>query len=213
MITSLQSEGGLKTTLYNTVRELPVTLEKIKRVGLCADYINQIKARYFEKVYWTTVFFICDEILLYRECVVIPSTLQKCILKDFNVDHPVSARMKSLMRCYVHWPNMDNDIENAVKSCKGCALAVKAHPIKFNPWSKTDLPCSKINIDLSSPLEGYYYLIVVDSFSTWPEVYKCKNLTTEIKIKFLHKLFPRFRVVDTLVSDNGTQLTSEEFRL
>ena len=56
---------------------------------------------------------------------------------------------------------MDKDIENAVKSCKGCALAAKVPPIKFNPWLKTDLPWSRIPIDFAGTLEGYYYLIVV----------------------------------------------------
>ena len=146
------------------------------------------------------------------ERVVIPSTLQKCILKDFHAGHPGSTRMKSLMRSFVYWPNMDKDIENAVKSCKGCALAAKAPPIKFNPWPKTDLPWSRIHVDLAGPLEGYCYLIVVDSFSKWPEVHRCKNPTTEITIKFLHELFARFGVVDTIVSDNASQFTSREFK-
>ena len=138
--------------------------------------------------------------------IAIPSTLQKRILKVFLAGHPECTRIKSLMRSYVHWTNMDKDKENAVKSC---ALTAKALPIEFNPWPKTDLPWSRIHIDNTGPLEGYYYLIVVNSFSKWPEVDRCKNPTTEITIKFLHELF---RVVDTLVSDNGNQFTSGENR-
>ena len=40
------------------------------------------------------------------------------------------------MRSYVYWPNMDKDIENVIKSCKGCALAAKAPPIKYSPLPK-----------------------------------------------------------------------------
>ena len=40
VIASLQSEGELKTTLFNTVRELPVTLEQIKQEALRDEYIN-----------------------------------------------------------------------------------------------------------------------------------------------------------------------------
>ena len=116
------------------------------------------------------------------------------------------------MRSYVYWPNLDKDIENAVKLCKGCALAVKAFPIRFNPLPKTDLPWSRIHIVFAGPLERYYYVIVVDSFSKWPKVHRFKSPTTEITIKFLHELLARFGVVDTLVSDNGTQFTSGEFR-
>ena len=103
VIASLQSEGELKTNLCNTVREFPVMLEQIKQEALHDEYINQIKTKIFEKDQRTTdIFSICNKVLLYREDVVIPSTLQKHILKDFHTCHPGSTRMKSLMHCYVH---------------------------------------------------------------------------------------------------------------
>ena len=40
----------------------------------------------------------------------------------------------------------------------------------------------------------------------------CKNPTTEITIKFLHELFARFGVVDTIVFDNESQFISREFK-
>ena len=81
----------------------------------------------------TDVFSTCDDVLLDRECVMILSTLQKHISKDFHTGHPGSNRMKSQMHSFVYWSNMDKDIENAVKLSKGCGLAAKAPPIKFNP--------------------------------------------------------------------------------
>ena len=120
--------------------------------------------------------------------------------------------MKNPMRNFVYWPNMDKGIENAVKQCKSCALATKAHPIKFSPWPKIDLAWSRIHTDFAGPLEGFYYFTVVNSFSKWPKVHKCKNPTTEITIKFLHELFARFGVVGIIASDNGSQFTSREFK-
>ena len=73
--------------------------------------------------------------------------------------------MKSLMRSYVYWHNRDKDIESLVKSSKRCALAAKAPPIKFKPWLETDHPWSSLYIDFASPLNGSYYLIIIDSFS------------------------------------------------
>ena len=67
-------------------------------------------------------------------------------------------------------------------------------------------------MDYAGPLDGQYYLIIVDSFSKWPEVFRCKSLTTNFTIKTLHELFTRFGVVDYLVSDNGTQFTSGDFK-
>ena len=136
---------------------------------------------------------------------MILSTLQIRILKDFHVGHPGSNRIKRLIRSFVYWPNMDKDIENAVKLFKGCALAAEPLPIKFNTWPKT---WSRIHIDFAGPLEGFYNFIVVDSFSKWPEVHRCKNPTPEITIKSLHEVLARFGVVDTIVSDIGSKFTS-----
>ena len=190
-----------------------MTLAQIKQEALRNEYINRIKTKTLEKDQRTTdVFSTCDDVLLYRERVIIPSTLQKRILKDFYAGHPRSNRMKSLIRSFGYWPNMNKDIENAVKLCKGCALAAKTPPIKFNPRLKTDFPWFRIHIDFASSLEGFFYFIGVDSFSKWPEVHRCKNPTTEITMKFLHELFARFGVVDTIVSDNGSQFISREFK-
>ena len=85
-------------------------------------------------------FSLCDDVLLYNNRVVIPSSLQKKILGDFHMGHPGKNRTKSLMRCYIYWPNMDKDIADMVDSCKGCALAAKAPTTTCKPWPKTVQP-------------------------------------------------------------------------
>ena len=106
---------------------------------------------------------------------------------------------------------MDLDISTLVDACKGCALVAKVPPITYKPWSKTDQPWSRIHMDFAEPMENVYNLIVVDSYTKWQEVLRCKIPTTGAAITFLHELFARFGVVDCLVSDNGTQFTSFDF--
>ena len=101
LIASLQSEGELKITLCNSVRELPVTLDQIKQEALRDEYINRIKTKILENYQRTTdLFSTCVNVLLYRERVVIPSTLQKRILKEFHASHPRSNWMKGLMSSF-----------------------------------------------------------------------------------------------------------------
>ena len=64
---------------------------------------------------------------------------------------------------------------------------------------------------LRVPWKNFYYLIVVDSYSKWPGVLRCRRPTTGTTIVFPHELFARFGVVDCVVSDNGSQFTSVEF--
>ena len=120
--------------------------------------------------------------------------------------------MKSLMRSYVYWLNMDKDIGNIVKTCKGCALAVKAPTMKYSSWPKTDRPRSRIHTEFASPRDGFCYLKAEDSFSKWPELLRCTNPTAEVTINFLQELFARFGLVDWLESDNKTQITSGDFK-
>ena len=102
--------------------------------------------------------------------------------------------MKALIQSYVHWLGMDKDIENMVKSCKSCASVAKAVPIKFNPWPKTDKLWSRLHIDYAGPITGTYFFVIVDSFTKWPEVFKCKTPTTKTTIKGVKGTFCKIRI-------------------
>ena len=159
---------------------------------------------------------ICNEVVMYSDWVVISVALQKWIQKEFHVGHPGISRIKSLIRSYVYWTNMDRDIENTVKTSKGCALAAKAPSIELSLWPKTDWPWSRIHIDFAGRLDCFYYLIVVDSFSKWPETFRYKKATKEVVTSFLHELFAWFWVLDgrvrVIVSNNGSQFISSKFK-
>ena len=83
---------------------------------------------------------------------------------------------------------------------------------KTQTLPKTDRPWFKIHMNLAGPLDGSYYLIVVDSFSKWREIFNCKKATTEVVTSFLHELFTRFGVEDCLVSDSESQFMFSEFK-
>ena len=53
---------------------------------------------------------------------------------------------------------------------------------------------------------------MVDSFSKWPEIYRCKHPTANNRIKAQDDVFSRFGVPNTVVNDNGTMFTGKEFK-
>ena len=103
-----------------------------------------------------TAFSICDKVLMYMNRVVMSLPLQKKILKEFHLGHPGISQMKSLMRSYTYWPQMDNDIEKVVKTCRGCDLAAKSPLVIFQPWPKIDIPWFRLHIDYVEPLNRSY---------------------------------------------------------
>ena len=64
------------------------------------------------------------------------------------------------------------------------------HPLKF-----PDRPWERLHIDLAGPYFGFMWLVVEDTYSKWPVV-----------------IFAVQGLPEQLVSDNGSQFTSEEFK-
>ena len=99
-----------------------------------------------------------------------------------------------------------------IKECRGCQLPAEAPPIKTQPWPKTNIPGKCVYIDYAGPLNGYYYFIIINSISKWPEIYKFNHPTSMNTIKALYEIFSYFGVSEILVSNNGTMFMGKEFR-
>lgn len=56
------------------------------------------------------------------------------------------------------------------------------------------------------------FLVVIDAHSKWPEVAVMKSTSLDKTIEELRSIFSRFGLQQQLVSDNGPQLVSEEFK-
>ncbi|XP_029709184.2 uncharacterized protein K02A2.6-like [Aedes albopictus] len=154
-----------------------------------------------------------DGCILFHDRVVVPNKFRRQVLKQFHRGHPGMVRMKSIARSFVYWPGIGNDIEDYVRRCTPCCTAGKA-PIKttLESWPIPDKPWSRIHVDYAGPVDGVFFLVVVDSYTKWPEVYATKTTTTKTTTKLLSQSFATFGVPETIVSDNGTQFTSHEFK-
>ena len=121
--------------------------------------------------------------------------------------------MKSLARNYAFWPGMDHDIEEMVRVCGPCAAAAK-QPFKatLHSWPPATKPWERIHKDFGGPHLGRHFLIVVDAYLKYLEVFSAPNTTSRQTVAILRKLCAEHGVPETIVNDNGTQFTSNEFR-
>ncbi|XP_033014676.1 uncharacterized protein K02A2.6-like [Lacerta agilis] len=151
--------------------------------------------------------------LLWGSRVVIPPKLRQRVLEALHEGHPGIVRMKALARSYVWWPKMDEAIEEWVRKCCPCQESRPAMPqAPVHPWEVTKEPWSRLHVDFAGPFQGQTFLIVVDSHSKWLEVIPVTRMTSGVVIRNLRALFVTHGLPDTLVSDNGAQFTSTEFK-
>ena len=145
--------------------------------------------------------------------VIIPPTLRSKVLVLLHNGHLGMARMKSLARSYVWWPNLDADIEAMVRKCVHCQLHSKSPPsTASHPWEFPSQPWSRIHLDYAGPIQGQVFLVVVDSFSKWLEVAVVPSATSRNTIDKLREMCARHGIPEMVVTDNGTSFTSLEFQ-
>ena len=160
-----------------------------------------------------------DSITVYQDCVlrgnrvVVPEKLRDKILNSLHFAHPGMVKMKALARSYVWWPKINSDIEAFVRKCLPCQSFHKADPAeKDNSWPISKVAWQRLNIDHAGPFHGKLFFIIVDSYSRWLHVDIVPSLSSKIAISRLRSLFSTHGLPETIVSDNGTCFTSEEFK-
>lgn len=96
------------------------------------------------------------------------------------------------------------------KNCADCHHKIQHQPSKWVPWPVSTEAWQRIHADYCGPFLGKYYaLVVIDSYSKWPEVFFTTTATANFTITALRKLFSREGVPMVLVTDNGTHFTTD----
>lgn len=77
--------------------------------------------------------------------------------------------------------------------------------------SQTDIPWSHIHLNLAGLIRSISYLILVDSYSKWPEVIPVKSAITSTVINSLRQVFTNQSVRKVIVFRNVTQFSCTRF--
>ena len=157
--------------------------------------------------------FTSEGCVLWGDRVIIPIAERLVIIAELHTGHPGMTKMKAVARSYLWWPGMDNDLEEAVRACERCQKHVKAPPrAPLHPWLWPKRQWSRIHVDYAGPFMGRMFLVIVDAFSKWLDVYATQSATTEVTLEKLKTSFAIHGIPERLVSDNGTCFTSSECR-
>ena len=134
------------------------------------------------------------------------------MLKIVHQPHLGVEASKRRAREALFWPEMDKAIEQLVKSCSICNQnkpqqpfqPLKPHPTPSRPWQR-------IGVDIFT-FQRKNYFIFVDFYSGWFEIDLLNEILTTTVITKPKANMARYGVPDVVVSDNGPQFSSKQFK-
>ena len=165
--------------------------------------------QYWENRHHLTVI---DDLLLIDDRIVIPSALHLDILQRLHKGHQGITKTKALASTCVWWPYISSQIETMVNKCAICAIHRPERRDPLLPCSFSDRPWSRLAMDLFE-LKGKTYLIIADYFSRWIELQLLEKLNSKTTITQIKSVFTTHGIPDMIISDNGPQFVSWEFKV
>ncbi len=166
------------------------------------------------KKYWTfREELSCSEGLVFKNSIlVVPQRLRAEMLQKIHESHLSVVKCKESARDALFWQGMSTQIEDIVLKCAICNTFKKSnvkepllcHNIPDRSWAK-------LGVDLFH-FDQSEYLLCVDYYSKYPEIAKLPQTTSKHVIIALKSMVARHGIPDEVMSDNGPQFSSEEFR-
>lgn len=143
-----------------------------------------------------------DEILFYKERIVIPTSMRKMIMTKLHEPHFGINKTLKRAQSSVFWPSICNEIEQTVSRCRICqenAPMNQKEPLI--PHDIPNEPFKKIACDVLE-FKGKDYLAVVDYYSNWIELIKLNGKTAHKINLALLNVFSRFGYPHIIIADN-----------
>ena len=150
--------------------------------------------------------------ILKGDRLVIPTVLRQEILKKIHEGHQGIDKCKRRARDSVFWPNLNNQIEQLVRRCETCLNLLPSKPAE--PMLIRTLPTRPWKI-IGSDLFQYvnrHYIILVDYYSSLPEVYLLRSPNSKWVVEATREAFAHHGIAEEVISDNGSQYSSREYQ-
>ena len=151
-------------------------------------------------------------LLVYADRIVVPTTLRSEMLDRIHQGHQGITKCLERIKMSVWWPEIIRDVKRIVAACEHCQTFKPSQPKE--PLLTTPLPSrpwEELGIDLCL-YGGQNYIVIVDYYSRWIEVLHVKSTTKAACVANMKDVFARFGFPEEIVSDNGPQFASSEFR-
>jgi len=152
-----------------------------------------------------------DQLLLRGNRLVIPIELQHDILCRIHQGHQGIVKCRLRAAGSVWWPGISQQISTMIQNCKQCCQNFQHCSEPMMPSTLPSRPWQKIGTDLFE-FKGTTYLLLIDYYSRYIELARLSGTTTKSVVSAMKPIFARHGIPDMIVSDNGPQYASQEFK-
>ena len=230
--TTADMEEEIEYYVQSVTQSLPMSPKRIKEIQIASQEDSDIKMAMLytlsgwpkfesdvpqsvhEMFHIRSQLSVTEGLLTVGDRIFIPPSLRPNILDCLHEGHLGTTKCLERARVAVYWPGMSGDIKAITSTCEFCQ---EHRPSQVKepllPSSLPAGPWQRVGADLAfhAPTRRNY-LVVVDYFSRWIEcVYLSATTSTSVIVK-LKDIFSRHGIPYELVSDNGPQFSSLEFR-
>ena len=152
-------------------------------------------------------------LILKNQRIVAPTALHQEMKETLHTGHSGIERCRRRARDTPHWPGLNAHLEDYVASCTTCMEHrnqqqkenLIPHDIPSEVWSK-------VNTDLLT-LRNKDYLTIADYNTKFFEISELADTLTTTVVSHTKNVFARFGIPKSVVSDNGPQFASQEYKL
>ena len=210
-------ESSIKDETYDEIRretEKDEILSDLKEIILKGwpNNKNEVPMKILPYFPFRDELTIEDGIIMRGTRFIIPSSLRGSMKRKMHQGHIGINACLRRGRTYLFWPNMSAEIKQFVQSCDTCCSfsdkqpqePLIAHKVPSRAWMK-------VGTDIFT-LNGRNYLVTTDYFSQFIEVDFLHSLLSSEIIGKLKGNFARHGIPEILISDNGPQYSSIEFK-
>ena len=143
---------------------------------------------------------------------MIPPTLRPEVLNIIHQGHLEQEKCLLRARTSVFWPGITKEIINQVNQCDPCQKyqrkAEKEPILQPEPPNRA---WERLSSDLFE-FKGQQYLILTDQYSRFPVIRRLTSTTSSAVINHLKSIFAEHGIPTQLMTDNGPQYSSAEFK-
>ena len=119
------------------------------------------------------------------------------------------VKTKLTARDSVYWPGIDAEIDELVLNCELCQIYRNLQPSESEIKHEIpDTPWAKVVMDLFS-MESKDYLIIVDYTTYYFDISQLPDKKSSTVIIHAKRIFSRYGIPKTVMSDNGPEFTGK----